>query len=390
MNLARLMSQVTKAPHMRLSSEVFQTIQTRHEARQFPAGYTIIEEGQPGDLMYIIVEGKLVATLRTKELAIMSTGEIFGEMGLVSDIPRGGTVTALSDCLLIPLTKEQLYSLLNNIDQLGAQIIEIMAQRLQFWLDEEVQHQRLEHELAIGSKIQESLLPVAPPNIPGWQIADFYRAARQVGGDFFDYIDLPSQPGNLGIVIGDVSGKGVPAALFMAVARTMLRAESRNCQSSAETLTRTNSLIHSDSRSPLFLSALHATLNPYSGKLSFSSAGHELPLIFQHNNGVKKDLASSGLVLGALNGITYQEQEVFLVEGDIIIFYTDGITEARNESGQFFGEEGLQATLVKTHDQSAAQIRDAIVRSVTQFHHSQPQDDDQTLIVIKRTVKQIA
>lgn len=369
---------------MKLSADIIDSLQKKFPKSKYSAGTVVIKEGDPGRDMYLVIEGNLDVSLHGNVLDHLYPGDIFGEMALVSDITRSGSVTASTDCQLITITSDQFQTLVTEVKDFSRQVMAVMAIRLQHWMEEEVQLQRLEQELAIGHNIQVSLLPISPPKPPGWQFATHYRASKQVGGDFYDFIELPHQPDSLGIIVADVSGKGVPAALFMAVARTMIRAESRNCQSSAETLNRTNALIQSDNRSPLFLSALHATLNLSSGVLKFASAGHEMPLIYQNKSGSVSEFKSGGIVLGAFNNITYQEQEVWLELADVVLFYTDGITESRSPEGLFFGEERLESLLKRHSHQTAERIKDEIVKAVTAFTSSSPQTDDLTLIVIKR------
>jgi len=371
---------------MKINPRTFEYIADRFDQRAFPANEIVFHEGETGSTMYVTVEGELQVTLHNNLLDTLSDGDIFGEMSLVSNIPRSGTVTTSTNCLLIPIEKTQFTMLLAEYPDFGTQVMSVMANRLRHWMEEEVNHQRIEEELAIGQRIQLSLLPANTPDLPGWQFAAYYRAARQVGGDFYDFIKTPGDPNRQNIVIADVSGKGVPAALFMAVARTMIRGETRNGRNPAAVLQRTNELIQSDNCSPLFLSALHASLNTSTGQMIFASAGHESPLLLHHNTGAVEELKVSGLVLGAFTSVSYEEETVTLDLGDVVIFYTDGVTEARNAQGQFYDDKRLEAALADAHDLTAAEIVGKLVESVTSFTGSAPQTDDLTAVVIKRTV----
>ena len=370
---------------MRLSDSIFDYICSTFEKRSFPPQTTIIQEGETGSTMYVVVNGDLEVSLHGNVLDHLTDGDIFGEMSLVTDIPRSGTITTTADSILIPIEKPQFDILLTESPQFAGHIMGVMAVRLKHWMEEEVKRQRLEEELAIGRRMQLSLLPEKTPDLPGWQFAAFYRAARQVGGDFYDFIKSPGDPNRQNIVIGDVSGKGVPAALFMAVARTMIRAETNNGCNPAALLARTNDLIQSDNRAPLFLSTLYASLDTETGALTFATAGHESPLLLSHTTGAVKELTATGLVLGAFSPVSYHEKSEILEPGDAVLFYTDGITEARDNNGRFYGEKRLELALKSAHNLPAEEIVNQVVASVTAFTGSAPHADDLTIVVAKRS-----
>ena len=370
---------------MKLSKAIFDHICQTFDFRLLPAGETIFHEGDWGEELYVVASGQLIVSLRQAVLDQMTTGDLFGEMSLVSGSPRSGSVKAVTDCKLIPINKSQFTALIKEYPDFVTQIMSIMSMRLNRWMEAEVEHQRLEQELAIGRQIQLSLLPAQPPPHPGWQFASFYQAAHQVGGDFFDFINFFDEPHCQNIVIADVSGKGVPAALYMAVARTMIRAESRNGRSPAAVLARTNELIHNDKTTPLFLSALYANLNTATGKLLFAGAGHETPLLLRAASGLIEEFAPGGLLLGAFKTASFKEQQTTINEGDVILFYTDGISESRDEKGDFFGEERLKSHLQEFYHLSAAEIANKLVESLALFAGSAPQADDLTVLIIKKS-----
>jgi sigma-B regulation protein RsbU (phosphoserine phosphatase) len=250
-------------------------------------------------------------------------------------------------------------------------------------MDDELERLRLEEEMAIGRRIQRSLLPGSCPQIPGWEFAAYYRAARQVGGDLYDFIALPDSPNLLHLVIADVTGKGVPAALYMAFGRTVIRTEARNDCPPAETLRRTNRSILQDIRTPLFLSAFYATLDTDSGRLVYANAGHNWPYL-RRQSGTVEPLASKGLLLGVLPEAVIEEKTAVLEPGDCLVLYTDGITEADNAAGDFFEDERLEAIIASQPWDSADDLLQAIVAAVEQFTGDTPQADDFTLVVARR------
>jgi serine phosphatase RsbU (regulator of sigma subunit) len=253
---------------------------------------------------------------------------------------------------------------------------------------EEIKQQRMEEELAIARQIQLSLLPEACPVVPGWEFAAAYQPARVVGGDLYDFLELPGEPRQLGLVIADVTDKGVPAALFMAFSRTIVRTEamsSRN-RNPAATLSRANRSIVRDiqSDSRLFLSAFYATLDTVSGRLAYANGGHVWPLWLRSASGEVQALAARGIVLGVFSDIELEEREIVVAPGDLLVFYTDGVTEARGADGQMFDEERLLAAVASNPEASAQQVLQAIVEAVEAFVGDIPQSDDLTLFVIKR------
>jgi serine phosphatase RsbU (regulator of sigma subunit) len=253
---------------------------------------------------------------------------------------------------------------------------------------EEIKQQRIVEELAIARQIQLSLLPEACPVVPGWEFAAAYQPARVVGGDLYDFLELPGEPRRLGLVIADVTDKGVPAALFMAFSRTIVRTEamsSRN-RNPAATLSRANRSIVRDiqSDSRLFLSAFYATLDTVSGRLVYANGGHIWPLWLRSASGEVQPLAARGIVLGVFSDIELEEREIEVAPGDMLVFYTDGVTEARGSDGQMFDEERLRAAVASNPEASAQQVLQAIVEAVEAFVGDIPQSDDLTLFVIKR------
>ena len=195
-------------------------------------------------------------------------------------------------------------------------------------------------ELAVGQEIQLSLLPKTCPEAPGWEFAASYSAARIVGGDFYDFCELADKPPRLGLVIADVAGKGVPAALFMALSRTIIRTTAFSGRSPASALMRANQLILKDSQAEMFLTAVYAVLELDTGRLIYANAGHNRPLWRHAADGTVTELDQRGIVLGAFEGIMLEEQRLDLAPGDALILYTDGVTEALNGEGESSARSG--------------------------------------------------
>jgi sigma-B regulation protein RsbU (phosphoserine phosphatase) len=251
---------------------------------------------------------------------------------------------------------------------------------------EEIKRQRLEEEMAVARQIQLSLLPESCPIVPGWEFAAYYAPARQVGGDFYDFFELPDTPGRWGMVIADVADKGVPAALFMSLSRSIIRTKAMTpgLVSPAQVLERANRLLLKDSRARIFLTAIYAVLDTATGRLIYTLAGHNRPFWWHAQIGDCEEVAGQGIVLGIFEGITLSEQEIDLAPGDTLVFYTDGVTEAMDANHQLFGEERLQAIIAANPQASAADLLQTIATAVRTFTADTPPSDDLTLFIVKR------
>jgi serine phosphatase RsbU (regulator of sigma subunit) len=250
--------------------------------------------------------------------------------------------------------------------------------------EEEAQRRLLENELTLARQIQLSLLPRACPFVPGWDCAAFYEAARIVAGDFYDVFELPGEAQCLGLVIADVVGKGVSAALFMALSRTMIRTAAFGSRSPAEALTRANQLILNDNHSDLFVTTFYAIVDTRTGTVTYANAGHNRPLWLQASTGQIQELAAEGIVLGIFDEIELEEGQVQLAPGDILLLYTDGITEAMDSARQQFGQTRLAEVLAGQAGSTAERVIESVVGTVRGFAGDNLYADDLTLLILKR------
>lgn len=245
-------------------------------------------------------------------------------------------------------------------------------------------HQRLEMELDVARKIQRILLPQQIPSTEGLDIGIFSQPAKSVGGDYHDLIELPS--GGLGIAIGDVSGKGMPAALLMANVQASLRRYSESAYSPKEIVYRVN-----NSLCPIcqyieehrFITLFYGVLNPENRTLTYSNAGHNYPLIFRGNRNLCEQLESTGLPCGIMEDASYDEGQIGLELDDIALFYTDGITEAMNSDEAVFGEERLRDIASRNLRLDSARLVADLREELVKFVGSVPQHDDVTLMALK-------
>jgi serine phosphatase RsbU (regulator of sigma subunit) len=314
-----------------------------------------------------------------------------------------------------------------RFDQDEVQLLSLLASQLAQTIERErlqreaEARQRLEQELDFARSIQASFLPACCPTLPGYRMVAFYRAARQVGGDFYDFIALGEaeeprlrqsmamarrennlelwrtdtpvlQPGQtqpvpkrrVGLVIADVTDKGVPAALFMVLSRTVLRTTASDGRSPVAVLEQANRLILSDAPPGLFVTCFYAILDTETHTLRYANGGHNYPLLYRAASGEVIQLQALGLVLGVIPAPRFAEAEIQLEPGDVLCMYTDGVTEAMNPQRQLFDEERLIEVLRHTHQLPPEEIVVRILEAVHTFTANAPQHDDITLVVLKR------
>jgi sigma-B regulation protein RsbU (phosphoserine phosphatase) len=245
---------------------------------------------------------------------------------------------------------------------------------------------RLDHDLDVARDIQRILLPSSAPEIPGYQIAGINVPARQVSGDYLDYLKLADE--KMGIVIADVSGKGVPASLIMAMCRSALRSEASGCDSAAYVLRKVNRLLFPDIKEDMFVSMAYGILDPASNELVLARAGHDAPLKFDAATGKISKINPPGMAIGIDSGDVFDrvvsDVTIAMEPGDCLIFYTDGITEALDRNGAEFGLDRLMRAVQSSAPQGAAAIIRRLTHDVGEFSGNLPQHDDITLIAIRR------
>ncbi len=245
---------------------------------------------------------------------------------------------------------------------------------------------RLEHELVIGRRIQRSLMPRRFPALPGWEIAAAYDAAREVGGDLYDAFLLRGEANCLGIVVADVTGKGIPAALMMADVRALLHAAADHGGGPAVTLGRVNTILVHERDAGLFVTIAHGLIDAATGQLDLASAGHE-PVFILRADGSLDALEPSGRLVGMVEEINAEILVDRLDPGDALVAYTDGITEARAPDGRFYGEDRLRDVIARTRGGSAPEIVEAVVADVASFRAGAEASDDLTLLVLRRRLE---
>jgi serine phosphatase RsbU (regulator of sigma subunit) len=247
---------------------------------------------------------------------------------------------------------------------------------------EMVARERLEREVEVARQIQRTLLPDHLPEIPGWDLAASWKTARQVGGDFYDVFDLPD--GRLGLFIADVSDKGIPAALFMALTRTLVRAVVYEKASPAEALHHVNELMLPDNQQAMFVTAVYGVLSLDSGEFRYANAGHNPPLLTCRTDGTVEALHRTGPALGVIEEYSIQERTIQLEPGNCLLLYTDGLTEAFSAQDELYGEERLRQLIESASVETIKELLDKVEASVTGFIDPLPLADDMTMLAVRR------
>src|SRR3954464_12883217 len=322
----------------------------------------------PVDLARLELDSPAVRDLRAAGVALVgplvSQGELIGTLNLG------------------PRLSEQEYStddrrLLSTLAAQAAPAIRV-AQLVREQAAEAAERERYEQELKVAQLIQQQFLPRELPKLPEWQIAAYYGPARVVGGDFYDFIEMPG--GRIGIAVGDVTDKGVPAALVMARTHSILRAEAPRLVEPGLVLARANELLAPEMPARMFVTCLYGVLEPATGRFVFANAGHNLPYVRTAEGVI--ELRATGLPLGLMPGIVYEETEGFVGQGDAMLLYSDGMVEQHGPQREMFGFPRLRAAMAG--DDAGSELLDRLLDELTTFTGAGfEQEDDITLVTLR-------
>jgi sigma-B regulation protein RsbU (phosphoserine phosphatase) len=379
---------------------------------QVPGDKILFGEGDRGDRLYIVLEGqveviKALGTPEERVLAMLGPGDHMGEISLLD--PRGlrtASVRTRTAVELAELTRADFALLLDRHPRIAYQLAKELSvhlrnadnatiqdlqkknvqlreayQDLKSAQAQIVEKEKLEHELKVAREIQQSILPRTLPLFVGFDFGARMLPARAVGGDFFDFIPLDEN--NMGVAIGDVSDKGVPAAIFMALTRSLMRAEARRSLTPGQALRSVNGHLLDMNSENMFVTVLYGVLNRGNRTFVYARAGHELPIVCAedgHPMGVSRAL---GQPLGILRDTALDEQVLKLQPGAALLVYTDGITDAINSEDEPFGVERLQKEFGSCLHDPAQAICDRVMQAVIAFQEGTPQHDDLAIVVVR-------
>lgn len=393
--------------------EVIKRLSEAAIVKSFQPGQAILQEGDSGREVILVLEGKVEVVKGQGEdeilLAKRGGGEVFGEMGFIENRPRFATIRALEPTRILELSEGTMRTVLAEQPELLFRTTQVLSSRLRdaqmkMIVDLELKNQvldrayrelkeaqealvvkeRMERELELARELQSSILPHRFPRLPGISFAARSQPARQVGGDFYDVIPLKDK--QVGLVMADVSDKGMPAAIFMALSRSLIRAEARRSSSPRKVLLQTHKLLleisqAGGSSSPMFVTIVYGVLDSKRGTFHYARAGHDFPLVYRRSDRECQWLKASGRVLGLTRQVDLEEAQIDLHPGDMLVLYTDGITDANSPAGEFFGSERLSQAVCASKASNAQVLCDFIFSELESFQVQAGQYDDMALLV---------
>jgi sigma-B regulation protein RsbU (phosphoserine phosphatase) len=384
-----------------LEDRVLNELAARVETLRAASGETIITRGDTGSTMYFIISGRARVHDGEVTLANIKEGEVFGEMAVLDSEVRSASVTTESDSLLLSIERDVFYEALSADADAFKAVLHAVLQRereiIQEFKTRSIKLLSYQKEMEIGRRIQADFLPSSVPKIDNWEVAAWFEAAREVAGDFYDIFKLKTSP-HVAIVIGDVCDKGVGAALFMTLFRSLIRASSLygysdSTQSDASAgdgvadvllnsiMTTNRYIATTHAGSSMFASVFFALLNPDSGELSYINAGHEAPMIFRQD-GKTEILDITGGVVGLFPAANFSVETAQLNRGDLIFTYTDGVNEAKNVDGDQFTDERILAS-ARPDAGNTTGFLNSMLEAVRQFRGEADQSDDITMLALK-------
>ncbi len=397
-----------------LPAEELSHLLEKYISRDAPAGTLVLQEGQAGDEFYVILQGQveIVRALGSAEesnLGLRQAGEFIGEIGLLNQgAPRTATARVVQDARLLTITYADFNKLLKLHPELTYEMASVLSARLTEALNENIRNlrdkneklqqaydelkaaqariieqEKLEHSLQVARKIQYSILPIQIPQMDGYDIGALMKPAQAVGGDFFGV--YPLDDSHMALIVGDVSDKGMPAAIFMAQSHALLRASIQSGVSTTIALERVNNLLLEMNAQGLFVTVIYGILNTTSGEFRYSRAGHELPLILDPQGTVSFPERGDGMVLGLFDNPIVEERSLIIPVGGFMLLYSDGAADDRNVDGIRFGDEGLK-NVVKQFgiNNPAQQTCQAVFDFLVDYQKGAPQFDDVTLLAVRR------
>ncbi|MGH8872042.1 MAG: ATP-binding SpoIIE family protein phosphatase [Acidimicrobiia bacterium] len=365
---------VEEAPSNTIGTPVIESKTRLFDAIPIPSGDALetllLSTGGPLALQDLELESETLDVVRSAGVELI--------------VPLIGQGELLGALYLGPRLSDQPYSTDDRrlLGSLASQVAPAMkvAQLVREQQTEAKERERIQQELQVAALIQQTLLPKELPAIPGWQVDAFYRPARAVGGDFYDFISLDD--GRLGVVIGDVTDKGVPAALVMATCRSMLRASAQRHTSPSAVLADVNDALVPEIPPAMFVTCLYAIIDTEAGEVIFANAGHNLPYVRSADGVI--ELRATGMPLGLMPGMSYDEKRYQMGSGEVMVLTSDGITEAHSPEGEMYGFSRLMARVARKP--SDGDVVTALVGDLEGFTgEGSEQEDDITLVVVRRT-----
>jgi sigma-B regulation protein RsbU (phosphoserine phosphatase) len=399
-----------------LPSSELEHLQGTMQVKDLEPGEILFREGQVGNRFYVIADGQLeilmgAETPEEMVLNVISTGEYLGEMSLI--MPGGertATARARVKTVLLSMDRDEFIALLGRHPLLAKAMVSVLSERLESTNDatfrdlteknralqkaydelkaaqeQLIEKERLERELQVAAEIQLSILPTVLPSPPSCDFGARILPARQVGGDFYDVFRVDEN--KIVVLIGDVTDKGVPAAIFMARAHALIIAESDSSKNPEQVLRRVNAHITKLEKTSQFVTVTYGILDINTYQFTYARAGHEPALLLDANGTVTRIPHKPGMAIGLWNDIALDVDTITLPPNATLFIYTDGMTDCRNPGSEAFGLDKTMRTLAQTVDMPAQQVCDHMMKTLKDYQLNAPQDDDVTLVAVHTHVK---
>lgn len=381
----------------------------------YPAQTVLFREGECGDKFYIVLDGQIaiLKAMGSKDerlLGLRGVGDFIGEMSLLlQNGRRTASVRVHKDARLLEMTRAEFDALLNRVPTIAYEMLRVLSARLdeahnkaiadltkrnrelaeayaelRAAQEQIIEKEILDRELVQAKEIQESMLPKALPSLENFEVGARMVPARMIGGDFFDVFSLDSD--SLGIAVGDVSGKGIPAALFMALSIRLLKAEAHPDVSPEKTMLRVNQHLLEMNTKGMFVTLLYGILKQKTSEFTYVRAGHEYPLMWDQKHRLIPIDHNRGNPLGLFHSPLLDIQEIKVPRGSTLLLYSDGVTEAYNEEEKLFGMECIESIVPDLLENNAQTICDQILSKLNIYQGNLPQSDDITLLALKSKI----
>lgn len=374
-----------------VSLQALHTLLKRCQSRQLTAGEILLAPGQPNQDLFVLIDGLLKAHIDhvgSKDGFLLSPGECAGEISIIDGRPASAFVVAEKNSTVLVIPEQALWEHFLAVPRINRNFMRLFADRFRMRnevmrksLDDQLRYEHLQRELDLARTIQSGLLPRCIELEPEFEAAAEMVPAQQIGGDFYDA--FPISRDEYCLAVGDVAGKGVPAALFMVRTITLLRTEVLKDQRLEHALAELNRALCAENPTYLFTTLVVGILNRRTRQLRYVTAGHPAPVFGERGARYRPAAVTGGLPLGIEEDATFEADSITLTNGDVVLFYTDGITEAMNGAHQQFGEGRLLECLNGQLPVSAAELASRIRIAVNRYANGTSQSDDLTTLVLR-------
>ncbi len=351
------------------------------------AGTTFFREGDPGDVVYLVVEGALSIEREGIQLVTRGKGECVGEFALIDEGPRSASAIAATDVRVLKWEREDFQAALLQSPEVASGIFKILIGKLRedvaIQVEAGLEQERLRQDFKRAHEIQMGMLPEGDLSTEQIEISGYCQPAADVGGDYYDYLLLEDD--KLGIILGDVTDHGFYSGLFVAMAKSCLHTQTTIDYAPEKVMEAMNRTVSLSMKSGMLMTCCYALIDTRRQTLSYTNAGHNYPYHYSQSADKLEPLVATDLLLGVpgFEASKYNQQERPWETGDLLLLYSDGIVEAEDAGGEMFEEERLQEILLENRDSAPAQIKEAVLQALSRHTRDMAQSDDVTLVVAK-------